>query len=133
MEVETSGDQINRKVNVEEIGINFTKYFYKNWQESPQNLFSSNTFKNHSRLKFKNKVYQKEELVKFFTETFSNGIIFEILEIQVLDSGARRADILVVGKLFEKKTNSSLNFSQYITLAHLSDYWFIHNSLLTIL
>mgnify|MGYP001246130506 CR=1 FL=1 len=129
MEVETSGDQINKKVNVEEIGINFAKYFYKQWQESPEQFFTSNVFKKHSRLKFKNQIYEKESLLNFFKETFSNGINFELDDIQVLDSGARRADILIVGKM----NNSTYRFSQYITIAFLNDHWFVHNSLLSIL
>ena len=53
--------------------------------------------------------------------------------VEIMDSGARRADILVTGKVREShNTNELLNYCQYFTIANIKDGWFIHNSLLSI-
>ena len=132
METETSGDQINKKVDIDKIAHEFTYYFYDKWQNNPNELFSSNIFKNHYRIKYKNIVYQGENLLNFIYSIHNDQVKFELTDIQNLDSGARRADILVVGKIHNSKQNLIYNFSQYFTIAHLKDYWFIHNSLFTI-
>jgi hypothetical protein len=50
-----------------------------------------------------------------------------------MDSGARRADILVNGYVISKDGNQKMKFAQYFTIANNHDNWFIHNSLLSIL
>ena len=51
-----------------------------------------------------------------------------------MDSGGRRADILVTGKIQMIKTHEILRFSQYFTIANNKDgNWFIHNMLLSVL
>ena len=52
-----------------------------------------------------------------------------------MDSGGRRADIMVVGKAQNKKIAPATfyRFTQYFTIANNKGNWFVHNSLLSIL
>ena len=51
-----------------------------------------------------------------------------------MDSGGRRADIMVVGKAQNVASPETLyRFSQYFTIANNKEKWFLHNSLLSVL
>ncbi len=132
MEKDHRGDQINQKVDIIKVGNDFINYFYNNWLNDPSALVNT-VIKNHTRLKFSNCVYQGEDLLKFLILTKEKGISFQIANVEIMDSGARRADILVTGKVREShNTNELLNYCQYFTIANIKDGWFIHNSLLSI-
>ena len=129
----TNGDQINQKVDIQLIGKQFVNYFYENWIKNPNQLFISGLIRNHTRLKYNDIIYTKELLVNFINTSSQNGINFIIDNIQIMDSGARRCDILVSGKVKESNQKVEVfHFSQYFTIANNKEDWFLHNSLLNI-
>ena len=131
--METTGDQINRKVNVPEIGNNFISYYFQNLKNNIQVLYDSNTIRNHTRFKYQNKEFKGLELRQLL-EQMKTQINFFLEDKIIMDSGARRADILIIGYIIpENETNKKLRFSQYFTIANNKDNWFIHNSLISIL
>lgn len=129
MECETTGDQINQKVDVNKIGMDFIQFYFEKFTKSPDELITSGLFKPHSRIKYKGNTFKGETLINFIKQTGLNCTI-HINDIQILDSGGRRIDILISAKI--KKNMVIHNFNQYFTLANIKDQWFIHNSLLNI-
>ena len=133
MQTDNSGDQINQKVDIQQIGIDFVNYYFSNLTNNINVLLSSHLLKPHTRIKYNNMEYKGNELVKLLEE-LNSLILFQLEEIITLDSGGRRADILVIGKCQTKGlTNKSFRFSQYFTIANNKENWFLHNSLLSIL
>ena len=129
----TNGDQINRKVDIQLVGKQFLNFYYDNWINNPNQLFNSGVIRNHTRLKFNDVIYTQDLLANFIYTTKEKGISFKINSIQIMDSGARRCDILVSGKVRESKdSQETFNFSQYFTIANNKENWFLHNSLLNI-
>ena len=128
----TTGDQVNQLVDINLVGTQFVQFYYQKWISNPQEIFQSGIFKHHTRLKYKGTIYKGEALAQLHIDTHKKGISFQLTDIQVLDSGGRRADILVVGKLKETTQSQEMTFSQYFTIANNKENWFLHNSLLSI-
>ena len=84
-------------------------------------------------LNSKDKFY-KFQIAQKWHAKFMPDIEFRYDEIIIMDSGGRRADILVVGKAHSRESSEKVyRFSQYFTIANNKDKWFLHNSLLSIL
>ena len=130
--IKTSGDQVNQLVDINAISTQFVQFYYQKWISNPQEIFESGIIKDHTRIKYKNIVYKGPNLYQFHSDTHAKGISFQLNDIQVLDSGGRRADILVSGKLKETVQSQEMTFSQYFTIANNKESWFLHNSLLSI-
>ena len=128
----TSGDQVNQYIDINKTGTDFVNFYYQKWISNPQEIFQSGIFKDHTRLKYKGIVYSNHSLCQLHIDTYNKGISFKINDIQILDSGGRRADILVIGNLKESTESQQLTFSQYFTIANNKEKWFLHNSLLSI-
>jgi len=129
MECNNTGEQINQKVDVNKIGMDFIQFYFEKFTKSPDDLITSGLFRPHSRIKFKGNVFKGESLLNFIRETGINSTV-HINDIQILDSGGRRIDILVSAKI--NRNMIIHNFNQYFTLANIKNEWFIHNSLLHI-
>jgi len=133
MQTSTIGDQINQKVDIQQVGTDFVNYFYNNLKTNLQELVNSGLLRNHTRIKYMNKEYKGNELIQLLLQ-LSQEINFIIEENIIMDSGGRRADILTSGKIQSLKTQEMFSFSQYFTIANNKDgKWFLHNSLLSIL
>jgi len=133
MQDERIGDQINQRVDIQQVGTNFINFYYTTCKNNINTLVTSGVLKNHTRLRYKNTEYKDQELAKLLTQINqeSNFILEETI---IMDSGGRRADILVTGKIQMKRTHEILRFSQYFTIANNKDgNWFIHNMLLSVL
>ncbi len=133
MDSDHSGDQINQRVDIQQIGSQFVNFFFTSSSQNLENLISSGVIKKHTRIKYQNKEFKGEELVNLLIQLNSN-LIFSIEETITIDSGGRRADIMVIGKAQHKiQTDKMYRFSQYFTIANNKENWFLHNSLLSIL
>lgn len=133
MQTSTIGDQINQKIDIQQVGNDFVNYFYNNLKNNLQELVNSGLLRNHTRIKYNNIEYKGSELINLLVQ-FNQEINFVIEENIIMDSGGRRADILTSGKIQSLKTQEIYNFSQYFTIANNKDgNWFLHNSLLSIL
>lgn len=133
MDLNTTGDQINQRIDIQQIGTNFLNFFFTNSTQNIQNLISSGIIKEHTRIKYQNKEFKGDELVALLVQ-LNSTINFIIEENTIMDSGGRRADIMVVGKAQSKiEHNKYYRFTQYFTIANNKENWFVHNSLLSIL
>ena len=131
--MQTSGDQINRRVNVPEVGNQFVNFYYQNLKSNIQALYDNNIIRGHTRIKYKNNEYKGDQL-RSLLEQMGSQLGFVGEEIIVMDSGARRADILINGYIVPNNNpTQKIRFAQYFTIANNRDTWFIHNSLLSIL
>jgi len=133
MQDERIGDQINQRVDIQQVGASFINFYYTTCKNNINTLVTSGVLKNHTRLRYKNTEYKDQELVQLLTQiNYDSNFILE--ETIIMDSGGRRADILVTGKIQMKRTHEILRFSQYFTIANNKDgNWFIHNMLLSVL
>ena len=133
MQSDHTGDQINQRVDIQQIGSQFVNFFFTNSTQNLENLISSGVIKNHTRIKYQNKEFKGEELISLLIQLNSN-LMFNIEETITMDSGGRRADIMVIGKAQHKtQTDKMYRFTQYFTIANNRENWFLHNSLLSIL
>ncbi len=130
--MQTSGDQINKKVDVPKVGNEFVHFFFQSLKEDVNRLYETQMIRNHTRIKYQNLVY-KDIPLRALLEEIKDRLNFFGEEIIVMDSGARRADILVNGYVITKIGNQKAKFAQYFTIANNHDNWFIHNSLLSII
>jgi len=127
------GDQINQRVDIQQVGNNFINFYYTTCKNNINALFTSGVLKDHTRLRYKDKEYKEQELVQLLTQ-INQESTFVLEETIIMDSGGRRADILVIGKIQMIQTQEIFRFSQYFTIANNKDNeWFIHNTLLSIL
>ena len=127
-----TGNQVNQLIDVSNVGREFVNFYYSNLSTNINQLLSSGIIKNHTRILYNNFKYKGDELTQLFLH-MHNQLIFNLEDIIVIDSGGRRADVLVQGTIFEKTKSQNLRFSQYFTIANNNNNWFLHNSLLSIL
>lgn len=127
-----TGNQVNQLIDVSNVGREFVNFYYSNLSANINQLLSSGIIKNHTRILYNNFKYKGDELTQLFLH-MHNQLIFNLEDIIVMDSGGRRADVLVQGTIFEKTKSQNLRFSQYFTIANNNNNWFLHNSLLSIL
>lgn len=130
--MDKTGNQVNQLIDVSNVGKEFVNFYYTNLSTNINQLLSSGIIKNHTRILYNNFKYKGDELTQFFLH-MNNQLIFNLEDIIVMDSGGRRADVLVQGTIFEKTKSQNLRFSQYFTIANNNNNWFLHNSLLSIL
>lgn len=130
--MKTSGDQINKKINIQEVGLEFINFYFQNIKSNLNTLYESNMIRNHTRIRYKDVEYKDQELFNLLNQ-LGNQINFFGEEIIVMDSGARRVDILVNGYITENNDINKKRFCQYFAIANNNKGWFIHNSLLSIL
>ena len=130
--MDKTGNQINQRIDVSLVGKEFANFYYTNLKDNIQHLLTSGILKKHTRILYKNVKYKEDQLAQLLLQ-MHNQLIFTIEDTSVMDSGGRRADILVQGTVFEKTKSQTLRFSQYFTIANNNDNWFLHNSLLSIL
>lgn len=130
--MDKTGNQVNQLIDVSNVGKEFVNFYYSNLSTNINQLLSSGIIKNHTRILYNNFKYKGDELTQLFLH-MHNQLIFYLEDIIVMDSGGRRADVLVQGTIFEKTKSQNLRFSQYFTIANNNNNWFLHNSLLSIL
>lgn len=134
MQTTSTGDQINQRIDIQKVGREFVNYYFTNCKSNFQAIISSGIFREHTRIRYKEKEYKNQELVNLLSG-LNQQLTFMLEEIVIMDSGGRRADILVVGKVQDLKSLEKIyRFSQYFTIANNKNgHWFLHNSLLSIL
>lgn len=123
------GNNINQKIDTNLYGTEFIKYFYTNWSTNLQELLNKKIINEHTKIKFKKVKYQKEDLIKFLTQINNEGVVFNIIDYEISDSGSRKIDILVNGEI--TVNNNTNEFTQTLLIAN-NKYWFLQNSLFII-
>ena len=127
---DTSGNNINQKINPEQVAKNFLQWFYHNLNLNVDNLFPK-VWKDYSEMdvnsqKIKGLGFIYTKMKEIFDNTNSNPESF-----QYILNGSRCIIILVTGKA--TKNNVTRNFSKVFQLVHdKKTSWFIKNLLIKI-
>lgn len=133
MEMDTSKNtgknQILDKIDIDATAQQFVNYYYGNIHNF-QALISSGTLREHSRFKFNKTKYDNENLLSHIQ--FLSQCEYSPLDMESIDSGTRRIDINVIGRI--KLSNNQVKvMSQYFGLCHDKTSWYIKSSSLTVI
>lgn len=118
-----SGDNIVNKIeNPQEFANNFISFYYNKIVTGED--FSM--FRDFSVFKYQQQEYRDSSLIALLQQI--NLQKNNILNIEVMPSGSRRFDILIMGKM-----NETI-FSQYFMLTHeKADVWYIKSSIISLI
>tara|TARA_B100001248_G_C27272613_1_gene403816 strand:- start:320 stop:733 length:414 start_codon:yes stop_codon:yes gene_type:complete len=118
-----SGDNIVNKIeNPQEFANNFISFYYNKIVTGED--FSM--FRDFSVFKYQQQEYRDSSLIALLQQI--NLQKNNILSIEVMPSGSRRFDILIMGKMNENI------FSQYFMLTHeKADVWYIKSSIISLI
>lgn len=122
-------NQILDKIDIDATAQQFVNYYYGNIHNF-QALISSGTLREHSRFKFNKTKYDNENLLSHIQ--FLSQCEYSPLDMESIDSGTRRIDINVIGRI--KLPNNKVKvMSQYFGLCHDKTSWYIKLSSLTVI
>tara|TARA_Y100000389_G_C17451788_1_gene515386 strand:- start:1810 stop:2223 length:414 start_codon:yes stop_codon:yes gene_type:complete len=118
-----SGDNIVNKIeNPQEFANNFISFYYNKIVTGED--FSM--FRDFSVFKYQQQEYRDSSLIALLHQI--NQQKNNIINIEVMPSGSRRFDILIMGKM-----NETI-FSQYFMLTHeKADVWYIKSSIISLI
>jgi hypothetical protein len=118
-----SGDNIVNKIeNPQEFANNFISFYY-NKIVTGEDL---SMFRDFSVFKYQQQEYRDSSLIALLHQI--NQQKNNIINIEVMPSGSRRFDILIMGKM-----NETI-FSQYFMLTHeKADVWYIKSSIISLI
>jgi hypothetical protein len=115
---------INAFIDTGKVAIDFINYYFGNIFNI-QKMINDNVIQTFTTLKYDSIEYKGNVLLELLQEIGTNHI--EVLKIESKDSGSRRIDISVIGKLNEQF------FSQTFLLCNKDNVWYLKNSILIIL
>ncbi|VVU95230.1 Nuclear transport factor 2 (NTF2) domain [seawater metagenome] len=116
------------------LSIEFVKFYYTYLKSNPNLLIDSTgnfLFKDRSVYKIQGKDYVGQEcILNTLINLKARGVNHEISNIDVLQSGLRRINILVTGKMF--LDGFTYNFTEYFHIGCVkkNSDWFIQSSIL---
>jgi len=124
-----SGKNIVNKINFQMLAKEFSEFFFVCWKDSKIEI--SNVIEDYTRLKYKNIIYKgKLEIITLLFSMASEGIEFEIIDFDSMESGSRRIDIMITGNLISKNIKHRLSI--YFLLTYQNESWKLQNSILNI-
>jgi hypothetical protein len=125
-----SGKNIVNKINFQMLAKEFSEFFFVCWKDSKIEI--SNVIEDYTRLKYKNIIYKgKLEIITLLFSMAFEGIEFEIIDFDSMESGSRRIDIMITGNLINKNIKHRLSI--YFLLTYQNESWKLQNSILNIL
>ena len=130
MEVDTSGYNINNKIDISKVVNDFIEYYFSNIT-TPEQIIIDGVIKEYTTIKFDNDKYTGDNLLLFLNQFSQNYTNFGIKKINFLESGSRRIDIIIIGDM--KNVDFEVSFCQSFVLCNHSDTWFIKNSIFTLI
>lgn len=133
MEMDTSKksgkNQILDKIDIDATAQQFVNYYYGNIRNF-QAFILSKTIRDHSRFKFNKTKYENGNLLSHLQ--FLSQCEYYPLDMESIDSGTRRIDINVIGRI--KLPNKQVKvMSQYFGICHDKTSWYIKTSSLTMI
>lgn len=128
----TNGDNIIQKIDYSVITKNFVNLFYASWMTDLNNLLQSKILCKYSSIKYEGKTFKGGDFYKLLLSyQMGDKFVINILKLDFIDSGSRRIDISVFGKI--TKGHIEKHFSQTFILCNNKNIWFIKNSILIII
>jgi len=129
--IDLTGKNIVNKIDFDSLSKQFVDFFYINWQTG--NLEIKNVINNYSRIKYNKIIFTtSEDIIKMLFTIAMKGINIQINDVNTLESGSRRIDIMVNGYITDISTNTKHTLTQYFLLANQDNSWKIQNSILNI-
>ena len=124
-----SGDNIIQKIDWKDIANQFVTFYYLKQTTAPNELFTLGTINEYTRFNFNGKILTYMEIYPEILALYEGPPVgFTINNVQSLESGSRRIDILVIGTI--SKGHLSKQFSQSFILTYHKNTWKIQNSIL---
>jgi len=128
----TNGDNIIQKIDYSVITQQFVNLFYTSWMTDLNKLIHPKILRQYSSIKYEGKIFTGEDFYKLLLSyQMDDKFIINVLKLDFIDSGSRRIDISVFGKM--TKGIIKKHFSQTFILCNNKDEWFIKNSILIII
>jgi hypothetical protein len=115
---------INAFIDTEKVAIDFVNYYFENIKNI-QKMIDDNVIKHFTTIKYNSVEYKENNLIELLQHFGLNNI--EVLKIESKDSGSRRIDISVIGKI-----NGQI-FNQTFLLCNSNNIWYLKNSILIVL
>jgi len=129
--MDKSGDNIIQKIDYQLLAKQFVDFFYNKWITNPNDFISNGLFFEKSKMNINNKILVGIEIINEMILIQNNSdLMIKYDNISALDSGSRRIDIMVNGKM--NKSNVNYNFTQYFLIIFQEKTWKIQNSILNI-
>lgn len=120
-----SGTNIVNKIDFQFLAKQFTDFFFLCWKNGKIEI--NTILDEHSRLKYQNNIYKgNEQIINVLFTMASSGIDFVINDINAMESGSRRIDIMVNGYI------SKHRLSIYFLITYQNEAWKLQNSILNI-
>ena len=124
-----SGKNIVNKINFEQLAKEFSDFFFFCWKNRKVEI--TNVLEDYTRLKFMNNIYKgKEGIVTVLMNMAVSGIDFEINDINAMESGSRRIDVMINGFIINRDVKHTL--SVYFLITYQNEAWKLQNSILNI-
>ena len=124
-----SGCNINNYIDTGVVAEKFIQDYYTALSTNNiQSLIDNNTLQEYTTIKMNTDAMKGDKIIPFLNNFVNYKI--DMTNYNYVDSGSRRIDISVIGKLSNKSEN--LNFNQTFIICHKDDYWYIKNSIFII-
>jgi hypothetical protein len=126
--MDRTGYNINNYINVNDLVTDFISHYIVS---SFQDLINTGIVKEYTVFNLNGNIFNRDnicELIDYF-----NNIVINVNNTLCLDSGSRRIDIVFSGYYDIYENNvivNQQNFTQSMTICHLSNNWFIKNSII---
>lgn len=128
--MDITGTNIVNKIDFQLLAKNFVDYFFSCWKSGNRSI--TTIIDEHTRLKYRNNVYKGEEqIISLLFSLAVSGINFEISDINAMESGSRRIDIMVNGFICNS-TNVKHRLSIFFLITYQNESWKLQNSILNI-
>ena len=124
-----TGYNINNYIDTGAVAKKFIEDYYTTLSTNNiQSLIDNNTLQEYTTIKMNTDAMKGDKIIPFLNNFVNYKI--DMTNYNYVDSGSRRIDISVIGKLTSKSEN--LNFNQTFIICHKDDYWYIKNSIFII-
>ena len=120
------GNNIVQRIDFHILAKQFIEFFYNKWVIAPEEFLTNGLMFESSKMNFNGKIVKGVEFIGEMVAIKNSGVVFTSINCNALDSGSRRIDIMVNGKINQN------NFCQYFLLIYDKTSWKIQNSILNI-
>jgi len=128
---DTTGTNIVNKIDFQQLAKKFIVFFYTSWKDKSVNI--ANIINGYTRISYQKNIYKGEDAMKLLFLLNQNGMSFEIVDINAMDDGSRKIQIMVNG-FVNHETSGGVKYrlTQDFTITYQNDSWKLQNSILNI-
>ena len=130
---DTTGTNIVNKIDFQQLAKEFIVFFYTNWKDKSVNI--ANIINGYTRISYQKNIYKGEDAMKLLFLLNQTGMSFEIVDINAMDDGSRKIQIMVNGFVDQgggAAGSVKYRLTQDFTITYQNDSWKLQNSILNI-